>query len=285
MEIIKINNLESSELEPYRTLRRPEEHWKKGIFIAEGEKVVVRLLDSELKIHSLLLTEEWLDTLFPGMHSTTNDTVNPYVNRLYESMVYVADKGDLETIVGYRLHQGIMALASVPIEPSLQQILGHMPPSSIIVALDGLVNAENVGVIVRNCAAFGVELIIIGETSSSPYLRSAVRNSMGAVFQLPVIHTDNLRSTIEILRKEYNIRIIAAYPQENTSLFRKELRDTICIVFGNEHSGISREVLEVCDEKIAIPMMKETDSLNVASASAVFLYEARKQRDALSAGK
>jgi len=285
MEIIKINNLEGPDLQPYRTLRRPEEHWKKGIFIAEGEKVVVRLLDSELKIHSLLLTEEWLDTLFPWMNSPTNDTVNPYLNRLYESMVYVADKGNLETIVGYRLHQGIMALASVPIEPSLQQILGHMSPSSIIVALDGLVNAENVGVIVRNCAAFGVELIIVGETSSSPYLRRAVRNSMGAVFQLPVIHTDNLCSTIEILRKEYNIRIIAAYPQENTSLFRKELRDTICIVFGNEHSGISREVLEVCDEKISIPMMKETDSLNVASASAVFLYEARKQRDALSAGK
>jgi tRNA G18 (ribose-2'-O)-methylase SpoU len=279
MKIIEVNNIKSPDLEPYRTLRRPEEHWKKGVFVAEGEKVVLKLLSSELKVHSLLLTQKWLYKLFPGIKSDESDAGNKYIDRLNDSTVYVAKKDILETIVGYRLHQGVMALASVPREPSLEQIIGQIPPSSIIVALDGLVNAENVGVIVRNCAAFGVELIITGETSSSPYLRRAVRNSMGAVFQLPVIHTDNLHTTLQILRKEYNYRIIAADPQENTSLFRKELRNAICIVFGNEDQGISEKVLEVCDEKISIPMMNKTDSLNVASASAVFLYEARKQRE------
>jgi tRNA G18 (ribose-2'-O)-methylase SpoU len=281
MEVIHITNLENSELEPYLTLRRPEEHWKRGIFIAEGEKVVIRLLKSSIIINSLLLTPEWYNSLLSDSWKEISFSENQFASRLSDAKIYLAEKEIMEKIVGFQLHQGIMALASVPPEPAIEDVLKTMQQDAIIVALDGLVNAENVGVIVRNCAAFGAELIIVGEKSSSPYLRRAVRNSMGALFQIPVIHTDNLQNTLRILSKQHSIRIIAAYLQEKASLFNRELPGTICIVFGNEDKGISKNVLEVCDEKIAIPMMKETDSLNVASASAVFLYEARKQRTLL----
>lgn len=284
METIFIDNLENPDLLPYRTLRRPELHWKQGIFIAEGEKVVIRLLNSSLRIHSLLLSIDWYHSLFPEFNSQNPPTSNQYSTRLEQSKIFIAEKKILETIVGYRLHQGIMALASVPSEPALEDAMKQIREDSIIVAIDGLVNAENVGVIVRNCAAFGADLILAGETASSPYLRRAVRNSMGAVFQLPVIHTDNLRTALQTLRRQHNIRIVAACLQKDISLFNKELPGEICIVFGNEDHGISEKVLEVCDEKIAIPMMKETDSLNVGSASAVFLYEARKQRTLLRTG-
>lgn len=273
--LIYIKDFDNADLRPYLTLRRSEEQRKKGIFIAEGGKVVLRLLNSSLKIHTMLITQEWYDLII-----NIDNRISPasYDDRLNDCKIFITSKAMMEKIVGYRLHQGIMAVASIPEEPKLEEFMSGKKSDSIIVALDNLVNSENVGVIVRNCAAFGVDLILSGETSSSPYLRRAVRNSMGAVFHMPVIHTESLSDSLNLLRNKFKTRIIATDPRDNSSIFNKDLRGNICIVFGNEDSGISEQILNICDERISIPMMKNTDSLNVASASSVFLYEARKQR-------
>ena len=149
---------------------------------------------------------------------------------------------------------------------------------NLLVAMDTLANAENVGVLVRNCAAFGVQAIVVGETSSSPYLRRAVRSSMGTVFRLPVIEAVRLTHTLRELQAA-GIRCIAAHPRnDNTSLSRADFTSDCCLVFGSEGAGISGPVLAACDEAVAIPMPPEVDSLNVGSASAAFLYEACRQR-------
>lgn len=267
-----IETLDLPELQPYRTLRRPTDHIRAGIFVAEGEKVVRRLLHSPLRVVSILTTLHWFEQ-FISFHHFDNDN---------QVTIFIADKKLLETIVGFRLHQGVMAIGKVPECCSLHQVLGTLTKPYMFVALDGLVNAENVGVIVRNCAAFGVQAIIVGESSCSPYLRRAVRNSMGGIFQLAVIHTHNLVDTLTGLRTEYNIRIIGAHPHGEVPLTSINLEDDVCFVFGNEGAGISEEVLSVCSDYVAIPMMRGTDSLNVSSASAVFLYEACKQRTHIS---
>ncbi len=236
--------------------------------MAEGEKVVRRLLDSPLTVVSVLVTEEWYKRLF--------HTEQPLFD------IFIADKELLQSIVGYNLHQGIMAVAKVPEQQFLEVILRQMSEPYLFVALDGLVNAENVGVVVRNCAAFGVDAIIVGETSSSPYLRRAVRNSMGTVFQFPVVHTADLAGALQSLQKTFHTNIIAAHPDEQSTIHNTNFMGNTCIVFGNEGEGISDKILKVCSSHVAIPMMNGTDSLNVASASAVFLYEARKQRDTLA---
>ena len=170
-----------------------------------------------------------------------------------------------------------MAIAKLPPQQSLEEIIRSISKPHLIIALDGLVNAENVGLVMRNCAAFGVDAVIVGETSSSPYLRRAVRNSMGTVFTLPIVHVNNLAASLTLLKNNYATRIIAAHPHQQMSIHSVKVSGNICIVFGNEGDGISKKILEVCDERVAIPMMNGTDSLNVASASAVFLYETRKQ--------
>ena len=271
MQTVNISSLEARELKPYLTLRRPLEHYEQGIFVAEGEKVFRRLLCSNLKIISMLMTNEWYDKLI------SENAFGTYVHNQFT--IYVAEKSILETIVGFNLHQGIMAVARVPQERLLDEVINSIPKPHLLVALDGLVNAENVGVVVRNCAGFGVDGIIVGETTSSPYLRRAVRNSMGTVFTIPVVHSTNLIESLTTLRTKYGTRIIAAHPHEQSSIHSADFKGNICIVFGNEGEGVSNTVLDTCDLHVAIPMMKGTDSLNVASASAVFLYEARKQRD------
>ena len=259
MKVQEVRTLDVPQLKPYLTLRRPQEHIQQGIFVAEGEKVVRRLLQSGLKVVSLLVTRKWFDEL-ERKHSLDGFDI------------FIADKELLESIVGYSLHQGIMAVAHVPEEPDLHELLQHLPHPFLIVALDGILSAENAGVIVRNSGAFGVQVILADKTSSSPYLRRAVRNSMGAVFRLPVLHV-NLAETLPKL----GCKVIAATPNSDQTLQEADLTGDLCVVFGNEGTGISARVLAECDFRVAIPMLNETDSLNVASASAVFLYEVQRR--------
>ena len=268
--IQNISSLEMPELQPYRTLRRPLEHIQHGIFVAEGTKVVDRLLHSSIEIHSILVTPEWYESL----------SSLPEVQATLETIptVFIAEKHLLEDIVGYNLHQGIMAVARIPKNISLSELMPAIRQPHFLVALDGLVNSENVGVIVRNCAAFGIDGIIVGETSSSPFLRRAVRNSMGTVFHIPIIHVEHLGESLTYLHQTFKTEIIAAHPHDKATIHNTDFTGNICIVLGHEGLGVSQPILDICTQRIAIPMENNTDSLNVASASAVFLYEARKQR-------
>lgn len=268
MMLRKIHDLDAPALKAYRTLRRPEEHLREGLFIAEGEKVAVRLFESGFEVISVLLTPSWLEA-----H-------RPLIERLRPAPeVFVAEKDLVESIVGFPLHQGIMALGRVPAPLTTEEILTPAARPWMLVALDGLANAENVGVLVRNAVAFGATAVAAGETSSSPYLRRAVRNSMGNVFRIPVLHPASLSAWLEDLRDDHGVRIIAADADADaTPLPACDLRGDLCLVFGSEGSGLRPEVLARCHERVFIPMQTGVDSLNVASASAVALYEAARQR-------
>jgi len=266
--IVSITSLNHPDLTPYRTLRQSVEQFRKGMFIAEGTIVVQRLLESTYKIVSVLMAPEWLEDY------------RQYLDARPEHItVFVGEKALLNTIVGYNLHQGIMALGKIPAQETLELVLIQSSSPRLFFAIDGLANAENIGVLVRNCAAFGVQAILVGETSSSPYLRRAVRNSMGTVFKMPVVHCTNLAETLATLQSSHQFKIFAAHPHtEEHSIQRTDFSGNCCLVFGNEGHGVSPQVLSACDRPVAIPMQHGVDSLNVASASAVFLYEVIRQR-------
>jgi len=263
-KIQRVSYLELPELAPYRTLKRPIAHMQQGIFVAEGEKVVRRLLESGLEVISLLLNPDWLARLASSGHLEGREEVT----------AFLADEELLRGIVGFNIHQGIMAVARVPAEGSIDAL----PSVHLLVAFDGLRISENVGVIVRNSAAFGVQAILVGETSCSPYLRRAVRSSMGAVFQMPVIHVPSLAGALGRLKLQYGTEIVIADPHGASTIYDAPLAGSICMVLGNEDYGVSPEVSGLATVRSAIPMHNRTDSLNVASASAVFLYEAARQR-------
>lgn len=268
LRVHHITNIHQPDLEPYRTLKRPIDHQKQGIFIAEGEKVVRRLAESLLHIRSILLTQEWFTIYEPLLRSRSEDID-----------VYIANKDLMETIVGYPLHKGIMALGEIPERATIAKVVAEIDRPFLFAAVDGIMNSENLGVIVRNCASFGVQAILVGETSCDPYLRRAVRNSMGNVFVLPIVQLSNIANELSLLRLSHGIKLIAAHPREGSKDMRMvNLAGDCCVVFGSEGNGISEGVLGVCDESVTIPMMNGVDSINVGSASAVLLYEARRQR-------
>lgn len=264
----RIASLDLPELAPYRTLKLPQEHRDRGFFVAEGDKVVHRLLASSLEIVSVLLPEHRLAEYDPALRGRREDVLT----------FCVTEKRILEELVGFEMFQGVMAVAKIPAPPSWKELFNTNPAPRLLVAADGLTSAENVGVLVRNCVAFHAQALIVGETSASPYLRRAVRNSMGTVFQLPVIETDNLAKTLAALRQR-GVHCVAAHPHTvQRDLAQADFRRDSCIVFGSEGHGLSSPVLAACDEAVAIPMPPSVDSLNVASAAAVFLYEASRQQ-------
>jgi tRNA G18 (ribose-2'-O)-methylase SpoU len=267
--VVPIASLELPELQPYRTMRRSQDQCVQGIFVAEGVKVVRRLLESRFEVVSVLLPEKWLAEFTALIAARPEPEIPIYV---------AADKHLLEQLIGFSMFQGVLAVGRIPARIALVDLLKCGSPPRLLVATEGLTNAENLGALVRNCAAFNVQGLIVGETSSSPFLRRAVRNSMGTIFRLPVYETPGLVSTLRDLRQR-GVRCIAAHPHNNTrTLSRADFSGNCCIVFGSEGYGISAPVLETCDDVIAIPMPPLVDSLNVGAAAAVFLYEANRQR-------
>jgi|SRR5665213_1240922 len=263
----KISSFDAPELAPYRTLRRSAEHEAQGIFVAEGDKVVQRLLESRFPVVSVVLPENRLEEFRPLLAARAENIA-----------VYLADRKFLVTLTGVELFQGVLAVGKIPGKLSLDELLAKSPSPKLFAAVDGLTNAENIGLLVRNCAAFGAHGLIVGETCSSPFLRRAVRNSMGAIFLLPVVETASLVQSLRELRAR-GLRCIAAHPHTDKKILSQaDFTKDCCIVFGSEGNGISPAVLAACDEAVAIPMPPKIDSLNVSAAAAVFLYEANRQR-------
>lgn len=266
-QVQNIKSFDLPQLQPYRTMRRQVEHRQQGIFVAEGEKVVRRLLASDFQVISALLPAKWFEELKPLLQA-----------RPEQIEVYVAEKKLLETLTGFSMYQGLLAVGRIPPARGLDSILAESPRPHLLVAVDALSSAENLGALVRNCSAFSANGLLVGETCTSPYLRRAVRSSMGTIFHLPVIETTSLAEALRDLQRR-GFRCIAAHPRAvSGTLSATNLRADCCLVFGSEGYGISPAILETCDEAVAIPMPPSVDSLNVGSAAAVFLYETRRQR-------
>jgi tRNA G18 (ribose-2'-O)-methylase SpoU len=270
-----IHDLELPELLPYRTMRQSVDQYEKGLFVAEGEKVVRRLLESKFTVVSLLLPDRWVPVFEPLLKTRSEPDITVYT---------VSDKHVLEQLTGFSMFQGVLAVGKIPVRHTLAEILSRSVPPRLFAAVEGLANAENLGALVRNCAAFGVQALIVGETSSSPFLRRSVRNSMGTIFDLTVLETPGLLETLRALRRE-KFHCVAAHPHApGKNVAQADFTGDCCIVFGSEGHGLTPDILDVCDEAVSIPMPPKVDSLNVGSAAAVFLYEANRQRGFVQLG-
>lgn len=269
LRIQSIDSLAIPALAPYRTLRQSDEHRRKGIFVCQGEKVVGTLLGSELSLVSILATAEWLERLRPELEAR---------RELIE--VYLGGKELLQEVTGHSMYQPILAVARIPRPPTVASILLNSRRPYFLVALDGVGSAENMGAIVRSCAAFEVDGLLVSGTSCSPYLRRSVRSSMGGIFHLPAVDVPDLGSTIRDLQSQ-GIPCIAAHPHATgRSIEDIDFKGDVCVVLGSEGEGISPAVLAACAGHAAIPISERVDSLNVAGAATAFLYEVRRQRRA-----
>lgn len=221
-----------------------------GHFIGDGPKVVRRMLAAGVVV-KLIAARERLDALdVPGGVE-----------------VRLASRERMEAVLGYPYHGGVMALGVIPPERPLS--------GTFHVALDGLANAENVGAILRTCAAFGVDGVVYDRRSSSPWLRRAVRVSVGAPLVIPTHEVPDLAAFLRG-RNAW----AADLRGERHDHREVDATGPIVIVLGSEAEGPSGAVLAACRGRTWIPMASTWDCLNVAASAAVLVAEVRRQRDA-----
>ena len=224
-------------------------HCPPGHFIGDGPRIVRRMLESGTAVKVLGAKDRLDELTFPAGVD-----------------VRLASRERMEEILGYHHHSGIMALGKIPPEKPMR--------GTLHVALDGLSNAENVGAILRTCAAFGVDGMIWSKGTSSPWHRRAVRVSMGAPLLLPTHEVPDLPAFLKA-RNAWAAHIHG----DRIDHRRVDAREAITLVLGSEADGVSDAVREACRGTIYIPMASNWDCLNVAASAAVLLAEVRRQRD------
>ncbi len=179
----------------------------------------------------------------------------------------------LDQIVGFSMRRGVVAIAdrlSIPLSALVTRL---QAPRSLVVCVSGIADPANLGAIVRNCRGLGADGMLVDPRGADVYGRKAIRTSMGNIFALPVV-VEELAAAIELLRHEVpDLVVAAATLSERSRDVRSYVRPAhVLLILGNEGAGIPADVLALADVELSIPMHAGTDSLNVAAASAVFLY-------------
>jgi tRNA G18 (ribose-2'-O)-methylase SpoU len=165
-----------------------------------------------------------------------------------------------------------MAVGVRPPSPTIDDLLAGNEQATLVVCPE-VEKTDNLGSLIRIAAAFGVDAMILGERSCDPFFRQSVRVSMGTVFHLPIVRSEDLKRDLRRLRDEFNVELIATVLDEDAEpLERAGRAATTALLLGNEAQGLPADVVALCDRRVTIPMKLGTDSLNVAVAAGVFLY-------------
>ena len=146
----------------------------------------------------------------------------------------------------------------------------------IILALDDIQDPGNLGTILRTADSVGLKQILISKGTADPYNPKVVRSTMGAIFRINIIECDNLKEILEYLH-EKNYKIMCTSLEAKETIYQTNYNKKV-IVIGNEANGVSKDIQKMADEKVIIPMLGKTESLNASVATGVILYEYVRQK-------
>lgn len=182
-------------------------------------------------------------------------------------------------------HQGVIAMLSPVAYYKLEQVVPALYESGalpLIVLLDGLTDTRNFGAIARTAECAAVDTIVIPDRGSVTINADAEKTSAGALMHLPVCRVRSMTDAVRFL-KDSGVKVVAATEKAATNYTSVDFTGPVAIVMGSEDTGISPEVLRLCDQHAAIPIPGAIGSLNVAIAAGVVIYEAVRQRLAAKA--
>lgn len=176
-------------------------------------------------------------------------------------------------------HQGVVAEISAIEYVEVTDILESVPEDEtpLIIVFDNITDVRNFGGIARSAECAGAHGLITSLKNSAPVNSDAIHTSAGALNRIPVARAGSIRNTLKMLQQE-GFQIVAATEKSSKLIYDADFKKPTAIVMGSEDLGISKEVLKVCDESLAIPIIGEIESLNVSAAAAVILYEVVRQR-------
>lgn len=267
MAIIKVGSLDDERLIDYKDLTdhplRTRFEDGRSLMIVESKIALEVALDEGVECVSMLVDERRLEAC-AHLRERAGDVP-----------VYVMGHDAMSRLVGFKVTRGVLAACRRPRSLGLEEVLEGA--SHVCVAED-LVDVSNIGALFRSAAALGVDALILSPGCASPLSRRAIRVSMGNVFKIGWTQAEKQlwpAACIDVLHERGFACYALALEDDAASLADRDLKSPSkrALFFGNEMGGLTREVLDLCDRHVIIPMSRKVDSLNVAASSAVAFWE------------
>lgn len=268
-EPIFIDDLNDERIADYRDARDVElrgSRFTERRFLVESEPVLRRFLGSGFRAESMLLSPDRFEVL--------RDLIDEHEPAC---PIYLLEERSLREHAGYRHHHGALAIGIRPDASTLtvHRMLGRTRDRAgrPTIVLENINHVDNLGAFFRNAAAFGVRGIILDPNCTDPFFRKAIRFSMGHVFRVPWAVSSDWPGDLARLQLE-GMRLIAIESGVGAGPLHAMPRDRPpAFLFGNEGHGLRDATIQACDEAREIPMAAGVQSVNVAAAGAIALYE------------
>lgn len=226
-------------------------------FIVEGIKMVQEAIQENAKISKIVICEDCIN----------DGSIKQEL--LYEiakhDCIYVSQKV-FQTITDVTNPQGILAVVE---KENREDSISY--DEDVIVVLDGVQDPGNLGTILRTIDSVNLKQVILSEKTADPYNPKVVRSTMGAIYRVNIIRAKSIIETLKNIKK-HKYDIVATSLETDKSIYDIKYKKKV-IIIGNEANGVSKEVLDLANEKVKIPMLGKTESLNVAVATGIILYE------------
>ena len=269
VRVVVIDGVEDPRIAEYRDIGDHDRLVAQGLFVAEGRLVVERLIDDRLPIRSLLLNRAAFDALGTRLEKLARETTT-----------FICATEDFEALTGYHIHRGCLALAERPAPRLLDDLLFR---AQSLVLLEDVGNADNIGGVFRNAAAFGTGAVVLSHGCADPLYRKAIRTSMAATLRVPftTVPFPDLWAPALTRIRAAGFQLVALTPRVGAvtlQAFASGPRSgRIALLLGTEGAGLSPESESLADVRVRVPITSAVDSLNVAVTAGIALYELRKQ--------
>jgi tRNA G18 (ribose-2'-O)-methylase SpoU len=251
--IITINDLYDPQLDAYRLVRERDLTGREGLFMAEGKVVLERLFTSKLAMtQSVLTTPERLQGL--NIEALSK-----------EVPIMCVPQDIMDQVAGFSIHRGYLALGRYTPPQSLADCLSK--PRVRVLGLWGIANTDNMGGLMRNAAAFGIEAVLLDSNCCNPLYRKALRVSVGGALKVPHYRVDDILTSI----REHDLVSFALSPEGQVTLEDVCPAERSALLFGAEGPGLPTEIMRA-SHTVRIDMKDGFDSLNVATTSGIVLY-------------
>ena len=259
---IQVDDPDDPRLVDYRALTdvelRVRYEGDAGVFIAEGPLVVRELLSSPYDVRSVLVN--------PGQHDALADVLADCA-----APVYVASQRVIDAIAGFHLHRGALACG---VRAPTRSVADIVKAARVVCVLERINDHENLGAIFRNARALGVDAVVLCPECCDPYYRRSVRVSMGHLLQVPIARTPDLTAALGELGAAGFITValtpdLMAEPVHTLDRLRGQ---RVALIFGAEGPGLRPDTQAAARHRVRIPMRRDVDSLNVATAAAIAFH-------------
>ncbi len=234
-----------------------------------GRQPVLEALRSGSRVQKVWLAKNTSGKVIAEIKKRARELVIP---------VETVEKNNLQKYVGAVVHQGVAADTQINAVLSERQWHDCLKrPNTLIVILDQIQDAHNLGAILRTADAVGVNAVVLPQKGTAQLNATVAKTSAGALFHCSLYQSDRIETVLQQCR-DNKLTTIATSLGAGSTIYDTDFRRGLALVIGSEGSGVRKNIAGVCDVRATIPQLGRVNSLNVSVATAVILYEILRQR-------